>query len=120
MTENLYNKFAAKFTRSVAYTVEEKNAFHRDGMKLLKSLAKDCGIEADFRSNKGGIAVSGEITMHGDTVYVQLYQPSYGPSDFQFLVRSCQGRKDYTGATNHFVNSSDPCEKLITLINRLK
>jgi len=120
MTKNLYNEFARKITRSVAYTTNEKAVFHRDGMKLLKTLALECGVKADFRSNKGGIAVSGEVTMHGDTVYVQLHQAITSPAPFRFLVRTCKGRKDYSGGTNYFHNASDSAENLIALVNRLK
>lgn len=124
MTRSQYYQFSQKFGRpdgkGVIYTHNEKEVFHRDGLKLLKSLAIECGIEADFRSNKGGIAVSGEVTMHGDTVYVQLYQPSFASVGFQFLVRKCEGRKDYTGKTNHFHSDMDPIERLIALINNLK
>jgi hypothetical protein len=117
MFQSQYNQFARKFTKSVSYTVNEKTVFHRDGMKLLKTLAIELGIEADFRSNKGGVAVSGEITLHGDQIYIQLFQPSFAPDSFQFLVRSCKGRKDYSGGMNHFHSQlSDP----INLVNLAK
>lgn len=120
MTENLYNEFAKKIVRPVAYNENEKTIFHRDGMKLLKTLALECGIEADFRNNKGGIAVSGEVTMHGDTVYVQLYQSIINTEAFLFLVRSCEGRKDYHGGRNHFHTSKQSAKELIELVNSLK
>jgi hypothetical protein len=47
------------------------------------------------------IAVSGEITLHHDRVYIQVCQPATG-HDSGILIRSCKGRKDYTGGRNHF------------------
>ena len=48
-----------------------------------------------------GIAVSGEITLHHDRVYVQACQPATG-ADSGILIRICEGRRDYTGGRNHF------------------
>lgn len=48
------------------------------------------------------IAVSGEITLHHDRVYIQVGQ--FGMSSGHgILIRTCKGRKDYTGGANHFV-----------------
>ena len=55
----------------------------------------------DLRSNRGAIAVSGEITLHHDRVYVQVCQPATG-ADSGVLIRTCEGRRDYTGGRNHF------------------
>ena len=52
---------------SCAYNDDQKRAFHATGRKRLKSLAAALGFEPgsyDLRSNLGGIAVSGEVTMH--------------------------------------------------------
>jgi hypothetical protein len=50
--------------------------------------------------NLGGIAVSGEITLRHDDVYIQVCQPASG-ADSGILIRTCQGRRDYTGDRNH-------------------
>ena len=55
----------------------------------------------DLRSNEAGIAVSGEITLHADRLYVQVSQSSMG-SDSGILFRSCDGRRDYVGGVNNF------------------
>jgi hypothetical protein len=48
------------------------------------------------------IAVSGEITLHHDRAYIQVGQ--FGMSSGHgILIRTCKGRKDYTGGANHFV-----------------
>jgi hypothetical protein len=55
----------------------------------------------DLRSNEAGIAVSGEVTLHADHLYVQVSQPATG-SDTGILFRSCEGRRDYVGGVNNF------------------
>ena len=57
----------------------------------------------DLRSNAGGCAVSGEVTLHADRLYVQANQPATG-ADTGILIRSCDGRRDYVGGRNHFAS----------------
>ena len=81
-----------------------KGKFHRAAMKTLRDLATKLGLskeQYDVRSNKGGHAVSGEITLHTDNVYVQI---SEGSNGMQVLYRTCKGRKDYSGGTNNFTS----------------
>jgi len=81
-----------------------KKRFHREAKKLLRIVAKTMGLSTkdyDLRSNVGGPAVSGEITLHTDNVYVQVSQ-SYMGNGKNILVRACDGRKDYTGKVNHW------------------
>ena len=68
----------------------------------LRKVAKALGLDKadyDLRFNPGGIAVWGEVTLHTDTLYVQV---SHG-HDLGILARTCKGRKDYTGGTNHWL-----------------
>lgn len=51
---------------------------------------------------QGRIAVSGEVTLHHDHVYVQVGQFGLS-SGHGILIRACKGRKDYTGGPNHFL-----------------
>lgn len=83
-----------------------KQTFHKEGKKFLKQLAEVLGItaECDVRSNLGGVAVSGEVTLHGDRLYVQLYEYQNG---VQVLYRACTGRKDYTGGQNNNANMQE-------------
>lgn len=81
-----------------------KAAFHRTARSRLKALAVKLGLAPssyEIRSNKAGSAVSGEITLHGEAIYVQASQSCMGP-DMSLLIRSCKGRKDYTGGHNNF------------------
>ena len=94
------------FLKRAAYYPEQKRLFHKNARRQLKQLAAALGLESgdyDLRSNKGGLAVSGEITLHADRLYVQASQPATG-SNTGILFRSCQGRRDYVGGPNNFAS----------------
>ncbi len=81
---------------------EVKKTFHSKGKTMLKAIAKLLELsDFDLRSNMGGIAVSGEITLHADNIYIQLCE-SCG-SGVGILFRSCKSKNDYCGGTNHFI-----------------
>jgi hypothetical protein len=89
--------------RPCAYDAKHKTAFHRTARTRLKALADAMGWRADsydLRSNLAGIAVSGEITLHHDAVYIQVSQSALGGTH-GILIRSCAGRRDTTGGPNH-------------------
>lgn len=97
----------AKFDwyRSASYDAQHKQLFHRHARARLKALALELRFPPgsyDLRSNAGGIAVSGEITLHHDAIYIQVCQPATG-WDSGIMIRSCKGRRDYTGGANNFV-----------------
>ena len=52
-------------------------------------------------SRHAGVAVSGEITLHSDWLYIQVSQSVMG-SNCGILFRSCDGRRDYVGGVNNF------------------
>ena len=94
------------FQKRVAYDPDAKRLFHSHARRRLRELAAalDLAPEAyDLRSNQGGIAVSGEITLHADRLYVQVSQPATR-ADTGILFRRCEGRRDYTGGRNHFAS----------------
>jgi hypothetical protein len=94
------------FRKRVAFYPEQKRVFHQNARRQLQKLAAALGLEPgdfDLRSNKGGIAVSGEATLHADRLYVQASQPATG-SNTGILFRSCEGRRDYVGGANHFAS----------------
>jgi hypothetical protein len=113
---------AFDFRKRVAYDDDAKRLFHHHARRQLRLLADALGLAPgvyDLRSNKGGIAVSGEITMHGDRLYVQASQPATG-HDSGVLYRVCESRKDYTGGRNNFASLdllNDP-EHLARLIRK--
>ncbi len=89
--------------RRCAYDGEQKKLFHRQARIALHALAKELRFPEssyDLRSNRAGIAVSGEITLHHDRVYIQVCQPATG-ADSGILIRTCDGRRDYEGGGNH-------------------
>jgi hypothetical protein len=79
-----------------AYAPEQKRSFHTTARARLRKLLEALDFAPDtygLRNNQAGIAVSGEITMHHDRVYVQVSQPAMG-FDSGILVRVCEGRRD--------------------------
>jgi hypothetical protein len=89
--------------KGVSYDEQAKKLFHSDGRKALKRLAEALCLadgSYDLRSNKGGIAVSGEIILHGEELYVQL---GLGiGTGRELMFRRVAGRKDYCGDRNHW------------------
>lgn len=86
------------------YDETQKAAFHRTAAARLRDLAVQMGWQKpdfDIRSNKAGIAVSGEITLHHERVYISVSQSRLG-SETGILIRTCKGRKDYVGGRNTF------------------
>src|SRR5260370_11789132 len=53
-------------------------------------------------------AVSGEVTMHADHVYVQACHPATG-HDTGLMYRTSQGRQDYHGGPNHLASLALSC-----------
>ena len=87
-----------------AYHPERKQRFHVVARARLRQLATELHWPKgsfDLRSNQGGIAVSGEITLHHAQVYVQVCQPATR-CDTGILIRTCRDRRDYSGGPNHF------------------
>ena len=91
--------------KSCSYDEARKKRFHLAACARLRKLAAELELQPgtfDIRSNKGGIAVSGEITLHHDRLYVQVSQFALR-SGHGILIRTAEGRRDYTGGPNHFV-----------------
>jgi len=83
----------------------EKVAAHHAARAVLTKLARDYLMipvgEYSIRSNMGGAAGSGEVTLHTTTLYLQIGQSCMGPSA-GVMFRRCNGLKDYTGGSNNF------------------
>lgn len=96
--------FMFQWTKSCSYDDGQKRRFHSTARSRLKHLAAELRLAPgtfEIRSNKGGIAVSGEITLHHDGAYVQVGQFGLS-SGHGILIRSCEGRRDFTGGPNRF------------------
>ncbi len=112
------------WNKPCAYDENQKRRFHTTARTRLRQLATALRLRAcsfDLRSNKGGVAVSGEVTLHQERVYIQVSQPAFGgetggagqgPHRAELgwvasggvLIRTCRGRRDYVGGLNHFVS----------------
>jgi hypothetical protein len=109
------------FRKRVSYNPEAKLLFHTHARRQLLALAKALGFnngDYDLRSNEAGIAVSGEITLHADRLYVQASQSAMG-YDRGILFRSCKDRRDYCGGVNNFA-SLDLLHRPAELARRIK
>lgn len=87
-------------TEKIAYHHQNKETFHALAKRACKQIAEALGLPKgsyDIRSNMGGIAVSGEVTLHAEHIYIQL---GVGMLAGAFMYRSCKSRKDYSGGRN--------------------
>lgn len=97
-------------SRGVAFDATAKRHFHVEGRRALTKLADALGYERgdyDLRTNTGGPAVSGEITLHSPEAYVQLGSHVSGG---RVLFRRCRNRRDHCGGPNHFATIAELTE----------
>lgn len=83
-----------------------KSNFHRKARMALRRVATELGLSSrdyDLQINPGGIAVSGEVILHTNSIYIMVSQFCNG----DVLYRTCDGRKDYCGGTNHFCSAKE-------------
>jgi hypothetical protein len=95
--------------KGVSYDAPAKKLFHSDGRKALKRLAHVLGLSPDHyavRSNQGGIAVSGEVILHADEVYVQLSLGCLVPGN-EVVFRRVTSRTDHIGDRNHWASVNE-------------
>ena len=89
-------------SQDIGYNPELKLAFLNEARRMLRVLAERLGLrpsQYDLRTNEGGVAVSGEVTLHSDHLYIQISQTI---PDKGILFRTCDGRQDYSGHQNNF------------------
>ena len=110
------------WNKPCAYDEDQKRRFHATARVRLRQLATALRLPAgsfDLRANKGGIAVSGEVTLHHERLYVHVSQPAFGGDtggagqgrqaelggvgSGGVLIRTCRSRRGYVGGPNHFV-----------------
>lgn len=88
---------------------DEKDKYHKFWKNTLREFAKNhLGLESnqfDVRSNLSGCSVGGEITLHTDNVYITVLS-SFVNENNNVLYRYCNGRKDYSGGSNHYTSGS--------------
>lgn len=90
-------------TKTACYNYHAKEEYRKLGHRILKYIAEQMELakgEFDIRWNPGGIAVSGDHTLHTEKIYLALHDNcGFG----SFYWRTCEGRKDYTGGPNQNV-----------------
>ncbi len=82
--------------RGAGYNDPVKRRFKKAAMKYVRDLAEQLQLPQDtfdIRWNEGGIAVSGEATLHHECFYLQI-------SGTGAYWRTCKGRRDYSGGNN--------------------
>ena len=105
ITKGNISRFVS-LTSGASYNEELKKEYRQLGRKILKEIANQIGLKEgdyDIRWNPGGVAVSGDHTLHTDKIYLALYD-NCGMGWFYW--RTCKGRKDYQGGPNQIVNWS--------------
>lgn len=93
--------------RSVAFNADAKKLFHSEARRSLRRLADALSYEKqqfDIRSNSAGPAVSGEVTLHSDELYVQV---SCNGTGNDVTYRRCRDSRDFTGQRNHYAAMRD-------------
>ena len=84
---------------------EIKARWLRIGGEILAELAGMVGYapgEFDIRVNPGGPAVSGNVYMQTDRIFVALGQTVLG-TDMGFMWRTCRNREDSEGLDNRWM-----------------
>lgn len=92
--------------KGVAYDERAKKLFHSDGRKALRALADALGLPDDcydIRSDRGGIAVSGSVTLHGMSIYVQL-SLDLRDRGREVMFRKVASRQDHVGERNNWAS----------------
>ena len=90
--------------RGVSYDAVAKDLFHADGRRAMRNLAHALTLpEGSYtiRSNRSDPSVSGEITLHGEEVWVQLSLGALGPEN-EVSFRRVRGQHDLLGDRRRF------------------
>jgi hypothetical protein len=85
------------------YEDARKADWLKTGRRLARQLAKELGLKEktyEVRVNPAGPAVSGDVHLHGEHIYVSFSQSCL--RDMGFMWRTCSNRKDYTGNMNRW------------------
>jgi hypothetical protein len=105
MKEKLSTLWRQPLTGYTDETHAAKVLAHHRGRRALTQLAKHHLMlptgEYSIRTNMAGPAVSGEVTLHSHTLYLQISQSCIG-SGACVMYRRCNGMKDYSGGSNNF------------------
>lgn len=111
----------------VGYNAAAKKEFKLAARQALRKLVELMDLPLgsyDLRWNEGGIAVSGEATLHHDRFYIQVDQSGItdvAGRDMTVMYRTCRNRSDYSGGSNNFAPAQvlDEPHRMAQLIERL-
>ncbi|SNS68720.1 hypothetical protein SAMN06295912_11282 [Sphingomonas laterariae] len=95
--------------KGVAYDERAKKLFHADGRKALRALADALGLADDgytITSQRGGAAISGDVMLHADHLYVRLSLDGMGAGR-EVMFRKVAGRHDFVGERNYWAAVHD-------------
>ena len=93
--------------KSLLETRIKKDTLHRFGKRLLLEIAESLRLAPDaydITSNKGGAGVMGEVTLHGDHLYLNVHVMN---GELRVMYRTCNGRSDYCGGMNRYISVSE-------------
>ena len=108
-------KHMADLMDAAPYNASAKRRWLNAARLACKSVAKDLGLAPgtfDIRTYEGGIAVPGEVILHGESVYLCLGTSMPGGELIGF-ARSCKGRKDYSGGVNRWLSTRMTFDKMV-------
>lgn len=81
-----------------------KATLHKEGKRFLSDVAKELELdksEFEIRSNLAGIAVSGEVMLHTDRLYIQIAESGMSQG-IQILYRTCNGQNRFIRAVRFY------------------
>lgn len=105
----------ADLMAAAPYNATAKRRWLNAARLACKSVAEDLGLKPgafDVRTNKGGIAVPGEVILHGESLYLCLGTSMPGGELIGF-ARSCKGKQDYTGGVNRWISTRMTFDKMV-------
>lgn len=100
-------KHMADLMAAAPYNARAKRRWINAARLACESVAKDLDLAPgtfEVRTCKGGVAVPGEVILHGESLYLCLGTSMPG-GDLIGFARSCEGRKDYTGGVNRWIST---------------
>lgn len=95
--------------RGIAYDASAKRLFPAEGRSAVRRLAAALALEDgsfDIRSNKAGPAVPGNVTLHGESIWVHLSIGLLGPGH-EVCFRKVQDRRDPIGQRSYWASVRD-------------
>lgn len=109
-------------SHTLEYNQSNKDQFKEMGLKAMRRLASALKLkEFEARFNPGGIAVSGDLYLHGmfnDKIGIYIQISQYG-NKTNFMYRTVTGMKDYTGGSNNYFYIVHSEKEVVKEIHRL-